>query len=736
MIPFFKRVSLLIVAQIAFFSCKNEGYTNKGDLATTIHSKGTFVGSETCASCHVQEFEEWKGSHHDLSMMEADSTSVLANFDDDTFVSKGIKFKFFKKGGEYFVNTEGVGGKYEDYKVTHTFGVYPLQQYLIEFPDGKYQCLLAAWDSDKGKWFDLQPNLEIHHEEWLHWTGGSMTWNNMCADCHSTNLQKNYDQTSLSYNTTYDIINVSCEACHGPSSNHVEYYSNIEKYENLKAPKLYMTAGMDSKDVVQKCARCHSRRAQITDHFDYEGHFLDHYAPFLLTSPTYELDGQILDEVYVYGSFMQSTMYKEGVSCKDCHNSHSLSLKKTGNDLCLSCHTPDYNTYEHHFHNDSEATQCINCHMTGRTYMGNDFRRDHSFRVPRPDQSVKYGTPNACNSCHQDKDAKWAADAIVANYGSERPPHFSDDLLEAYHGEVEGFHKVFSNTENPEIVRATALNIYGNNVLTQDQLGKVLTYVNDISPLVRNEAILALNRSNQENVASAVKPLLMDSIRLIRISSANYFRTHNEGVFLEEKNKEALNDYNSELKVNADFAAGQHKIALDYQQKGNIDKASEAYYRALEIDNYYNMSRVNLALLEYNRGNAAKAEELYLKVVEQEPEFSQPFYMLGLLYNELGEAEKSLSYLKQACEKEPKIVRSFYNYALKLQERQEFRESIRTIDEGLVHFTNDENLLYVKLIALLRLNNNTEAYQLVNQLLTISPGNSNYLSIKNRLEGN
>ena len=228
----------------------------------------------------------------------------------------------------------------------------------------------------------------------------------------------------------------------------------------------------------------------------------------------------------------------------------------------------------------------------------------------------------------------------------------------------------------------------------------------------------------------------MDSIRLVRISAANYFRIHNEGVFLEEKNKKALNDYNSELKVNADFAAGQHKIALDYQLKGNIDKASDAYYRAIEIDNYYNMSRVNLALLEYNRGNVAKAEELYLKVAEQEPEFSQPFYMLGLLYNELGEAEKSLSYLKQACEKEPKIVRSFYNYALKLQERQEFKESITVIDEGLIHFANDENLLYVKLIGLLRLNNNTQAYQLVNQLLKISPNNSNYLSIKNRLEGN
>ena len=729
------KITIIIIVLISFVSCKEDSYAPVVSNGLAGGEK-VFIGSEACASCHAAEFKDWKGSHHDLSMQIADSSTVLADFNNTTFKSKDVTFNFFKKGDEFYVNTEGVGGLYEDYKITHTFGVYPLQQYLIEFPDGKFQCLLAAWDSNKGGWFDLQPNLDIHHEEWLHWTGGSMTWNNMCADCHSTNLKKNYDQVSMSYNTTYDLINVSCEACHGPASSHVTYYSDMEKYKNEEVPELYMTTGMNSKEVVQKCARCHSRRAQLTEYFDYEGHFLDHYAPFLLTSPTYELDGQILDEVYVYGSFMQSVMYDEGVSCNDCHNPHSMQLKKTGNDLCLSCHTPNYNTYAHHYHTDLEATQCVNCHMTGRTYMGNDFRRDHSFRVPRPDQTVTYGTPNACNTCHSDKSAQWAADAIVENYGLERPEHFSDDLLEAYHGEVEGFHKVFSNTENPEIIRATALNRYGNNALTQEQLGKVLTYVNDVSPLVRNEAVLALNKSNQTNVANAIKPLLMDSIRLVRISAAAYFKIYNEGVFLEEQNKTAEGEYNDELIVNSDFAAGQHKIALDYQMKGNIEKASEAYYKALEIDNYYNMSRVNLALLEYNRGNVAKAEELYIKVTTQEPQFSQPFYMLGLLYNEIGDQQKSLSYLKMACEKEPKIVRAFYNYALKLQEQQQFAESIAVIDEGLTHFISDENLMYVKLIGLMKLNNNSAALALVNRLLQMAPNNPNYINIRRNLLAN
>ena len=561
-----------------------------------------------------------------------------------------------------------------------------------------------------------------------------MNWNNMCADCHSTNLKKNYDQVTEKYNTTYDIINVSCEACHGAGSNHVEYYSELDNYKNFLPPDLYMDKTMTPKELVQKCARCHSRRAMLTDNFDYEGHFLDHYMPSLLTEPNYELDGQINDEVYVYGSFKQSKMYSEGVSCNDCHDPHTLKLKKVGNDLCLNCHTPNYNDYSHHFHNqDSPAGQCVNCHMTGKTYMGIDFRRDHSFRVPRPDQTVDYGTPNACNNCHQDKTADWAAKFIIDKYGDTRPDHFSNELLAGYHGDLEAFYKVFSNNEYPEIVRATALNRYGNNALTDNEFIKIYKYVNDVSPLVRNEAVMALSNRNNETIANILKPLLMDSLRMIRITAASYFKSFNEGVFIDKKNKQAEVDYNNELKTNTDFASGQHKIAVSYQSKGNIEKASEAYYKALKIDNFYNISRLNLALLEYNRGNIEIAVELYLKVIEQEPDYSQPYFMLGLLYNETGLSEKSLSYLKTACEKEPKNQRAFYNYALKLQEQQLIEQSLKVLNEGLVYFNFDEGLLYLKLIAFLKLNKTNEAHQLVIKLLEISPNNTNYQNILNNL---
>jgi hypothetical protein len=285
-----------------------------------------------------------------------------------------------------------------------------------------------------------------------------------------------------------------------------------------------MDTKMDSKEVVDKCARCHSRRAQLTEYFDYSGSFMDHYSPSLLIDPLYELDGQIRDEDYVYGSFVQSKMYHNGVSCKDCHNVHSLKLKKQGNNLCLTCHEPAYNEPSHNFHLvGSEGAQCINCHMPGKIYMGNDFRRDHSFRIPRPDQTVSHGVPNACNGCHENKSPQWAKDVIVSKFGEERADHFSDQLLKGYHGDITAFERLMADGNYPEIARATALSLYANQSLDPSQLNNLVRYLNDSSAIVRNETILSLERMRNQQVANNIIPLLTDSMRMVRISAAQYF---------------------------------------------------------------------------------------------------------------------------------------------------------------------------------------------------------------------
>ena len=453
-----------------------------------------YVGSESCKSCHETEYKDWEGSHHDRAMMVADQNSVLADFN-TTFTNQGVTSTFYTKEGKFFVNTEGPTGEYADYEIVYTFGIEPLQQYIVEFPRGKYQCLRTAWDTEKNKWFDLYPDMKLVHDEWIHWTRGGLNWNIMCSDCHSTLVKKNYNHVKDSYKTDYSIINVSCEACHGPGKEHVAI-AESEEFKNdpdstKYLGKLYMGKFTLPKQMVDDCARCHSLRTQYTQYYDHEGIYMDHYAPDLLRDGIYFADGQILGEVYVYASFIQSKMYAQNVKCNDCHNVHSLELKLQGNQLCLQCHVPEkYDAKVHHFHEmNTEAAECISCHMPGRYYMGNDFRRDHSFRVPRPDLSAQYGVPNTCNEsgCHDDQSAEWAAKAVIEWYGPERVKHFSDALAfgrtrvpEA----VPGLIGLATDKTQPAIARSTAVMYLGETVDRQ-AFQAITSMLDDPDPLLR-----------------------------------------------------------------------------------------------------------------------------------------------------------------------------------------------------------------------------------------------------------
>ncbi len=319
----------------------------------------TYVGRAACVECHAEQDRLWRGSHHDLAMQEANKNAVLGNFDNVTFRYAGVTSTFFKRDDKFFVRTDGPDGKLADFEIKYTFGVTPLQQYLVEFPRGRLQALSIAWDArskEQGgqRWFHLYPGERITHTDELHWTGPRQNWNFMCADCHSTNLRKDYDPTHREYHTTWSEINVSCEACHGPGSRHVTWARREEGWNKINARSKGLIVALDErKDVrwvhdpqsdtpkrspprhteteIQVCAPCHSRRAQLFDDDRPGQALMESYLPSLLVEGLYRADGQIDGEVYVYGSFLQSKMYKAGVTCSDCHDPHSLALKEGKN---------------------------------------------------------------------------------------------------------------------------------------------------------------------------------------------------------------------------------------------------------------------------------------------------------------------------------------------------------------------------------------------------------------------
>ncbi|MGD8328507.1 MAG: multiheme c-type cytochrome, partial [Acidobacteriota bacterium] len=386
-------------------------------------STATYVGRQRCAACHAEQEAGWRGSDHDRAMEVAAPGSVLGDFDDAIFEHDGRRERFFRRGDEFWVELSESDGTTRELPVAFTFGVRPLQQYLIGLPDGRYQALDVAWDvrpqADGGqRWFYLRPGESPPPGDPLHWTGVAYTWNTMCADCHSTDLRKNYDADSDSYATTYAEIDVSCEACHGPGSAHSEWararpqdtatagqpdppardaaMSAAEMGLQVDFPRIVDHSWEINPDTglarreppgapaydVELCGRCHARRADIAEDYRFGAPVSDFYRVSLLDEGLYHADGQIRDEVFVYGSFLQSRMYQSGVGCSDCHDPHGLETYNAGNALCNRCHLGSkFDTPEHYHHEvGTPGAGCVDCHMPTTTYMVVDPRRDHSFR--------------------------------------------------------------------------------------------------------------------------------------------------------------------------------------------------------------------------------------------------------------------------------------------------------------------------------------------------------------------
>ena len=347
--------TILIVLAVPLYVLQTEdiGDTDNNDL---IEAGFDFSGSQSCRDCHRQEYDKWAGSHHRMAMAVADDETVLGDFNDTFFEHLGVRSRFFRKDGKFLVTTQGPEGRMADFEITHTFGYYPLQQYLVPFPGGRLQCLPIAWDVQKNRWYHLYPDDPIDPTDWLYWTNAGLNWNGMCAECHSTNLRKNYDLKSDTYQTVWSEITVGCEACHGPGSQHVKWAEMPEMArpttENYKLA--VRTTGLSSRQQIELCAPCHSRRMSLGDNRHVNPDFMDYAVPQLLNEGIYFADGQILEEVYVYGSFSQSKMYDRDVRCSDCHDVHSIKRINEGNDLCLQCHKAAvYDTKDQHLHKQS-----------------------------------------------------------------------------------------------------------------------------------------------------------------------------------------------------------------------------------------------------------------------------------------------------------------------------------------------------------------------------------------------
>jgi Tfp pilus assembly protein PilF len=740
-------------------------------VAARADEKPSFFGAQTCGGCHAAEFEAWKRSHHALAMQPATATTVLGNFANASFEQFGITTTFYRDGDRYMVRTDGPDGTLHDYPIAYTFGVYPLQQYLIAFPGGRYQTLGIAWDSrptEAGgqRWYALYPDQKLKPGEPLHWTGRDQTWNYQCADCHSTDLRKNFDLATNTYATTFSDVSVACEACHGPGSRHVTWAQqklagapSTEVNEGivawLKASdrgvwQMNETTGIaqrtepaKSTAVMDACGTCHARRSVIVAGDKSGQSFLEGHLPALLEQGLYHADGQIDGEVYEYGSFVQSKMFQAGVNCINCHDPHAGGRVAQGNSLCAQCHLPQkFDVADHHHHQPgTPGAQCANCHMPTKTYMGVDVRHDHSFRVPRPDLTEQIAVPNACNQCHADKPTAWAIESIPRWYpnGRQMAYQYGTAIHAGRAGAIDAetqLDTLIRDRNSPPIARASALLLLSHYATSASE-GALVTAINDASPLVRLAAPRALSSTTTPAVIGRLPSLLMDPVRAVRIQAARALAGTGAQALTPAQQRAfgaAYRELVAAELVNADRPEAHLNLGLLDVRQGQQADAEAEYKTALRLDPLFVPALVDLADLDRMGGMGGQGLELLTKALSIEPANADVHHALGLLLIRQHDYEKAREQLRQASQLAPDNTRYLYVYAVAVNSAGNSAEAMTLLERAHQQSPTDRDVL-VALVSIARARGDqASALRAARELAKLLPADQQVRALVRQLE--
>lgn len=740
-------------------------YASGAQVPELAQNAAGYAPADSCAGCHIKQAKAWKGSDHDWAMRVADPSSVLGDFSGVIFSDAGVETRFFRRGDLFFTRTEGEDGKPADFQIRYTFGHRPLQQYLVAFPGGRLQALTVAWDSRPAsaggqRWFSLYPGQRFSAGDALHWTGRYQNWNAMCADCHSTNLQKGYDSQSDTFATTWHEQNVGCQSCHGPAQSHVNWARKAQS----KTPHdsagdvglLVDFSALGAQGLIEQCAYCHSHREGLGV-AQQPGHpSLDAVLPATLRPDLYHADGQIQAEVYVYGSYTQSKMYAAGVTCTDCHDPHSTRVKREGNSLCLQCHNPkppterfptllakNYDSPVHHHHTPSSAgSQCVNCHMPEATYMVVDPRRDHSIRIPRPDLARATGSPDACTRCHQGKTVEWAAEAVKGWFGQpQRPPHYGETFQAVRTRSAESIAllvQVIDDLGKPAIVRATAadrLADFGEAALPS--LSKALE---DHSALVRAYAVSGFTVLTPAQRVVHLLPLLNDPLRAVRDEAIRALADIPLAALPSARRagfRAQLQEYEQRLHANADLPGNRLNLAVFLERRGRELDAMEQYRQALRMDPYFSPARVNLAALASRTLHMDEAERVLRKGISLQDipkaDRANLAYMLALLLVERGQPEDAAVYMAEAAEAAPQNTRIRYNQGLLLLQLRQSEAARKALEAGLSQAPADSDLLYALIYLHSVSGGREQAVRYWRQLRLVSPNDPRLIPLRREL---
>lgn len=694
--------------------------------------------------CHADAVKAWQGSHHQLAMQTANAQTVRGDFAAPPLHGDVESTGFRRQGDEYWVNTVGADGERADFKVAYTFGLEPLQQYLLELPGGRLQALGAAWDVEKQAWFHLYPTQGVDYRDPLHWSGSQQNANFMCIECHTTGFERRFDSQTGQFSSHWQALGVGCQSCHGPASNHLAWAAEPERFDLRNRGLVVNLRDGGNRSEVETCARCHSRRSPLSDGYRAERPLYDDYLPAPLSAGLYEVDGKIHEEVFEYGSFTQSRMHAAGVRCSDCHDPHTSELRLSGNAVCTQCHNPsatarrkdiraklianDYDSPAHHRHSPGSAgAQCSSCHMPGRYFMGNDFRHDHSFSVPNPAQALELGHGDACLSCHKQSDSQQVVEQFQAWFGqpAARDGGYAVALAQAREGRAGAANALYAQLARTDLpaLRKAALLAEMPRYPSPAAGPLLLAAVRHPDPAVRLAAIDGVAAlATPEQQVQVLAPMLADARRAVRLAAAWQL------VQLSAELRQGLaslsatlEEYEQAQRSQLDRAEALTNLASLFQLTQRSQDVEPTLLLALQRDPHFHPARLVLAQWLEGQDEADRGLQVLHDGVSAYPHEPSLQHALGLALVRRGQRPAALAALRKARELATENSEYTYVLAVALHEEGDKDTAVGLLRQQLKQDPANR-AIRLALVSYLQVAGDTgQAAQLLTELAAINP---------------
>ena len=733
-----------------------------------------YLGSSECRSCHEKFYQLWASSYHGLAMQPYTESFAKANLKPqlEEIVIGNARYRAVTDEGSGFV-IESKSGKQKKYPILHVLGGKNVYYFLTELDKGHLQTLPVAYDVRKQQWFDTAASGVRHFpdrtDQPVHWTDRAYTFNTSCYSCHVSQLVKNYDADTDSYNTQWKEPGINCETCHGPAEEHVkvclEAAANGEEPKEMKLNTITQSRGFTAHQVDSACSTCHAKGGAITNEFIPGESFFQHFDLVTLEHPDFYPDGRDLGENYTYTTWQASPCANSGkLDCVYCHTSSGrFRFKNDPDKSCIECHSEKAKEFQAHTHHKKSDVHCVQCHMP-MTDFARMRRSDHSMRPPMPSATIQFQSPNACNICHEDKTPQWADDTVRQWHKKDYQKATLDmaSLIDqARKGNWTNLEEMLAYVQQKDrepLFANSLVRLLRNH--HDERIGKALVKIlaDDPSPLIRSSAADGLGPYLDETTIAALAKATQDPFRLVRVravpalaavpeqripadlqkivqkASIEYAESmnsrpddamshYNLGNYYMAKDqwKKAIQSYETSIKLQKDLILPYVNASLVYNRLGENESAAARLKQAVAIDPNNVAAHLNLGLLYGEMRRYTDAERAFRKTLELDPKSAVAAYNLGVLLAE-KKVDQAIQWCRKAYELEPLNSKYAYTLAYYYTRQDRFKEAIEILQPLVDSQTGDPSIYIMLADVYIQLNQNQNAIK----VCQMAAGNQNF----------